>query len=131
MKPGTIRTDGSPVVFDQSTQVGEVDQVHPTKARVDVDQLPDAGRSQLPPVDASRPDTAGESGLVRGRVDADADDGRPKGGRRQKFLKVPDAKTLPKQAKERFRDLAEVLGRATQTLRKRSDVAGDFGTEDA
>jgi len=98
---------------------------------VDVDQLPDAGRSQLPPVDASRPDTAGESGLVRGRVDADADDGRPKGGRRQKFLKVPDAKTLPKQAKERFRDLAEVLGRATQTLRKRSDVAGDFGTEDA
>jgi len=128
MKPGTIRTDGSPVVFDQSTQVGEVDQVQ-TKVRVDVDQLPDAPPSRLPPVDASRTETVGESGLVRGRVDADVDE-RPK-GKRQKLLKVLDVKALPKAAKENFRDLTLVLGRGIQTLRKRNDVTGDFGTEDA
>jgi hypothetical protein len=131
MKPGTLRpTDGSQVVFDQSTTVGEVEPVVQQKTRVDVDQLPDGGRSQLPTVPASRTDTSGESPMVRGRVEHDDETPKPK-GKRQKFLKVPDAKNLQKQAKLLFRGLGQVLDTGVQKLRERRDVGRDFGTEES
>ena len=131
MKPGTVKpTDvGSVVPLDQATPVAEVDPVVQQR-KVNLDELPE-GRSQLPPRPASTVESPGESPLVRSRVDAHEEEPHKPKGKRQKFLKVPDAKGLTKQAKVLFKGLTEILDGGVQTLRKRRDVSADFGSEDA
>jgi hypothetical protein len=132
MKPGTsikTTTDGTQVVtFDDAPPVVEVDQAQ-TRSRINVEDLPDV-KSQLPVTPASRTDTSGESPMVRGRVDMEDEPQRPK-GKRQKFLKVPDAKGVTKVGKGLFRLAGSVLDRGVETLLKRRDVGADFKPEDA
>jgi len=129
MKPGTIKptTDGTVVSFEDAPPVLEVDQVQ-TKGRINVEDLPD-GRSQLPVVPPSRTDTSGESPMVRGRVDIEDDEPQRPKGKRQKFLKVPDAK-VTKVGKGPFKLAGVVLDQGVETLLKRRDVATDFKPED-
>src|SRR5687768_17310686 len=122
MKPGTLNDGlrpGGQVQLDptQPATVGEVERVESRKERVPLEEtLPD-GKSQLPPVPASRTDTPGESQLVKSRVDAREEQEEPaKKGKRQKLLKVLEAKTLNKPGKSRFKSLAEILDGGVQKL---------------
>jgi hypothetical protein len=116
MKPGTVKpTDVSQVVpLDQTAPTVEVERVE-DKKRVNVDELPDQARSQLPPRAASSVETPGESPLVRNRVRTGEEPGRTK-GKRQKFLKVVEAKNLSKAARAAFKTLSDLLTRAASIL---------------
>ena len=129
MKPGTIQEGVKVVVVDEVRPVLEVETVQ-TKGRINVEDLPD-GRSQLPPVPPSRTDTPGESPMVRGGVDVNDDEPQRPKGKRQKFLKVPEAKGVTKAAKNLFRLSQTVLDQGIERLRKRRDVTSEFGPEDA
>ncbi len=111
MKPGNIKTDvGHAPLVDRARQVEEAPKVEP---RVEL-EVPLDGRSQLPESPSSRADSSGESALVQAHIRARQDETRK--GKRQKFLKVAEAKTLAKAAKAAFKALADLLTRAATIL---------------
>src|SRR5262245_3988907 len=127
MKPGTIKTDQvGQVLLEPPMEVERIDSKQPVV--LDERTIPD-GRSQLPQVPPSRTDSLGESPLVRGRVDT-TDEGSKK-GKRQKLLKVAEAKTLNKPGRTEFRSAGGVLDGGVEKLRRRKDAPADFGAEDA
>lgn len=117
MKPGTVKpTDVSQVVpLDRTAPLVEVERVEDKK--VNLEERPEQAKSQLPPRAASTVATPGESPLVRNRIQARTGEepGRTK-GKRQKFLKVVEAKNLSKAARVAFKTLADLLTRAASIL---------------
>ena len=132
MKPGTTLDAGQILPLEQPTTTTVVETDQPAgQKRINIDELPQGGDSRLLPVPTSMPE-AEKGALVRARIEADADDEpRRPTGRRQKFLKVPDAKTLTKPARVLFRSVSDLLDGGVQRLRQRGDVSSDFGVEDA
>jgi hypothetical protein len=118
MKPGNIKTDltGGKVGLDRAAPTEEVGKVqHEEKKVLSLDHLPD-GKSQLPEAPSSTV-RARTSSLVRTQLEQREEQER-RTGRRQKLLKVPEAKTLSKAARVAFKTLADLLGRAAMVLKK-------------
>lgn len=92
-------------------------------------QVPD-GKSELPQSQASSIQTSGESGVVSQQVEQ-VQARRRRTGRRQKLLKVPEAKTLSKAGRLAFDNVKMVLDQGVELLQRRDDGPTQTNTEDA